>query len=73
MSDVEKELLESVPNQMFFNLKECCQLKGINYKTICNKTYLQPNKGKGVKIGGRKCFRKDVVLNWLLQTDSMLV
>jgi len=43
----------------------------INYKTVCNQTKLQPNQGKmDGKIGGRKCFRRETILDWLSLTDD---
>ena len=62
----EKQLTSFLPNKMYFTLKECCEYKGINYKTICNRKELQPNKGKGsTNVGGRKVFRRDIVIDWL--------
>jgi len=34
-----------VPAKAWFTLKESCTIKGLNYKTACNRTVLQPNKG----------------------------
>ena len=65
----ENEILSFLPNKVFFTLKECCDLKGINYKTVCNKTRLQPNQGRGDIVCGRKMFRRDIVKSWLLKTD----
>ena len=62
-----------VPNKKWFNLKECCELKGVNYKTVGNKPYLKPNRGKGESIvGGRDVFSRATVIEWLEQSDSEL-
>lgn len=63
-----KVLTSFVPNKMWFSLKECCALKGINYKTICNHTELQPQCYS--IVSGRKMFRRDIVLPWLITTDE---
>ena len=67
LSKSEKELVSFVPNKMYFTLKECCELKNVNYKTVCNKKYLQPSECE--IVGGRKQFRRDVVCSWLFETD----
>ena len=70
----EKSLLTFMKeDKMWYTLKECCVMKGLNYKTACNKTKLQPNEGRGCKIGGKKCFRKDYVMNWLFATDEIIL
>ena len=47
----------TIPNKRWFTLIECAELKGINYKTICNRKELQPNFGKeDARLGGRKMF-----------------
>ena len=63
------DLCDFVPKKIWFTLGECCELKGINYKTACNRLELQPNKGHGETVGGRKMFRRDTVLKWMLETD----
>ncbi|MCE5256038.1 MAG: hypothetical protein LLF89_04240 [Spirochaetaceae bacterium] len=35
-----------LPPKQWFSLKEACDLKGLNYKTACNRPYLQPNHGE---------------------------
>ncbi len=67
-------LADILPKKAWLSLKEACEAKGICYKTACNRTYLQPNNGKSDgNIGGRnKRWRRDTVLNWLLQTDEDL-
>ena len=60
-----------IPNKKWFRLKECCELKGINYRTACNKTYLQPNSGKNENIlAGNKVFSRETLLEWLEKTDD---
>lgn len=62
-----------VPNQLYFSLKEACELKGLNYKTANNRRLLQPNNGKEcIKVGGIRKFTRTVVLPWLLQSDAEL-
>ena len=60
-----------LPPKVWLTLKECCELKGLNYKTACNQKNLQPNRGipEG-KIGGRKCFRRETVFAWLDMSDE---
>jgi len=62
---------EIIPYREWYTLKEACELKGLNMKTAYNKRYLMPNKGiyEG-EIGGRKCFKRETVLAWLMLTDS---
>ncbi len=69
---VRKELgNEPVPYQEWWKLKECCKRKGIHYKTVCNKTYLQPNGGKAdAVVGGRKVWHKDTVEAWVKMSDT---
>ena len=61
LSNFESEVLSFLPNKVFFTIKECCDLNGVNYKTVCNKTRLQPNQGRGGIVCGRKMFRRDIV------------
>ena len=69
MSKVEREKIESiVPNKMWFSLKECCELKGLKYKTICNKPHLEPQKYE--VVCGRRLYRRDIVIDWLFMTDD---
>ena len=63
-----------VPAKAFFSLKEACSLKGLNYKTACNRPYLQPNRGKADGlIGGKKSFKRQTVINWVSQTDEDII
>ena len=62
-----------VPNHYWFNLKECCALKGLCYKTACNKKWLQPNAGKpDGTVGGRKVWSYSTVTDWITKSDSEL-
>ena len=65
--------LKGVEIKKWYNLKECCELKGVNYKTACNKAWLRPNCGieDGI-ISGRKCWKIETVLEWLVQDDRVL-
>lgn len=62
------------PNSMWMGLKDACRLKGLNYKTSCNRVELQPNGGKpdGL-IGGRKMWRRESVVAWLQKTDKEIL
>jgi len=72
---LEKEVTQTieVPKKQWFNLTEACELKGINFKSACNKPYLKPNCGKedGI-IAGRKSWKLETILRWLNQDDSEL-
>lgn len=57
-----------IPDKAYFTLKECCALKGLNYKTACNQVNLQPNKGvPSTTLGKRKFFRRDVLIKWVFE------
>lgn len=73
LTPIEKEVLSFVPNKVWFSLQECCDMKGVNIHTMYNHKELQPNGGRGCFIGGRKQFRKDVVIQWLLMADDCLL
>ena len=67
-----KEELDSIlPRKAWFNLKEICSYKGINYKTALNRPSLQPLSDGN--IGGRKMFRRKTVLQWLDLTDEQIL
>ena len=72
---VEKKITQTkeVPVKQWFTLKEACELKGINFKSACNKSYLKPNCGEpdGI-IAGRKSWKLETILTWLNQTDDEL-
>ena len=73
LSNEEKTLISWVPNKLWFSLKECCEMKGVNIKTLYNHPELQPNGSLGCFIGGRKQFRRDEVIQWLFKTDETLI
>ena len=65
------ELEVIIPKKEWFTLKECAELKGICYKTFCNKTILQPNKGTPDGwIGGRKAYLRTTLQKWIVLTDA---
>ena len=67
----ERIIEELVPKKIYFTLKEACELKGLNYKTSCNRTILQPNQGKyDLEIGGRKVFNRETIKKWVLLSDK---
>ena len=68
----KKIQLIEVPQQMWFTIPECCELKGLNSKTAYNKQYLLPDAKYEAIIGGRKAFRRDGVIEWLMLTDNDL-
>lgn len=52
------------------SLKQACALKGINYKTACNKKILQPNAGvPDAYVGGRKKWKRETIERWIQLTD----
>ena len=74
----KNELIEDhtllIPSKAFFSLKEACMLKGLNYKTACNKPYLQPNRGLADgRIGGKKSFRRQTIIDWVFLTDEEII
>ena len=63
-----------IPNKFWFNLKEACELKGLNYKTAGNNRRFQPNGGvRDGKVGGRNVWKRDTIIKWLEQTDDKLM
>lgn len=53
------------------NLKLAAELKGIAYNTLKAKPQLQPTAGKEqAKIGGRRVWRRETILQWLEVTDE---
>ena len=63
-------MCDFIPNKIWFTLREGCELKGINYKTACNRPEYQPNNGIGENVGGRKMFRRDCLIPWLFETNE---
>jgi hypothetical protein len=71
--EYRKTLDNLMPKKIWFTLKEACELKNLNYKTSCNKKYLQPKRGEpDGKIGGRKVWSRKTILDWILQLDNEL-
>ncbi len=61
------------PNQEWFDLKQGCNLKGINYNTVISNPKYQPNFGKpDAIICGRRRWRRQTILDWLQVTDEDL-
>jgi len=74
MNEVTEKNTDWIPPKAFFTLRECSNLKGINYRTFTNKVYLQPGQGKIFhRLGGRKVFERDIVIDWLFQDDKAIV
>ena len=71
---MNSEISKIVPDKYWFTLKEACVLKGLNYKTACNRvTELQPNHGiPDGKVGGRKVFNRETVIAWIALSDEEL-
>jgi hypothetical protein len=58
----------------WINLETAVSLKGgPAYQTYRTKLFLQPCCGRNYQsVGGRKCWRREDVLDWLVITDSGL-
>ena len=48
-----------------FDTKAMAQVSGIPYNTLINQKYLLPNVSKAVKIGTKRYYRHEDVLEWL--------
>lgn len=61
-------------SQTWFNAEECHALKGgCALNTFKSNYDLQPRGGvPDAKVGGRKVWHRDTVLEWLNVTDAML-
>lgn len=72
--DHSHDQISYMPNKEWFTLQEACKLKGLNLKTAYNNRWLMPNHGiyEG-KIGGRFCFKRDTIRNWVEQSDDQLL
>jgi hypothetical protein len=69
--EMKRDIDALVPKKAWFSLKEVCALKNLCYKTSCNKTSLQPLKGKpDGKIGGKKMWLRMTLISWLTMTDQ---
>ena len=73
LTNEEKKLVSWMPNKLWFSLRECSEMKGIRIKTLYNHKELQPKKGLGEYIGGRKQFRRDDVIEWLFKSDVKIL
>ncbi len=61
-------------NQLWFTLKECCEIKNLAYKTACNRKVLQPNKGiHDCRIGGKRVWHRNTVEEWLVMSDKDII
>ena len=70
MEDLVKKYHEE---KEWWTLKKCCERKGINYKSACNRKYLQPNEGVAdAHLGGRKVWHHTTVEKWLPVTDTLV-
>jgi len=71
--ELSRDQISYMPNKEWFTLPEACKLKGLNIKTAYNNRWLMPNHGiyEG-KIGGRQCFKRDTITNWLKITDDII-
>lgn len=69
MENIEHLLPEG---RYWFSLHEACALKNLNYRTACARTWLQPNFGRGERVGGRKSFRRETIIEWLKLSDSQI-
>ena len=70
ITDIEMKI---DPQQQWFDLKNACRLKGVNYNTVVSKPKLQPNRGEedGI-IAGRRRWRRETILEWINQTDEVM-
>jgi hypothetical protein len=68
----DRQKADTLPE--WINLRQAVELKGgPAYETYHTKLFLQPCCGRNSKlIGGRKCWPKNEVLDWLGITDSGL-
>ena len=66
-------LPEAPAYQQWYSLEEACHLKGVNYKTVLNRKWLQPKGGlEDAKVALKKKWHRDTILHWLELTDSAL-
>jgi len=67
------EEILNMPQKYWITLREACDLKGLNYKSALNRKELQPNHGEpdGI-IGGRKVFKRETIMEWVVKTDDQL-
>jgi len=57
--------------RQWYNLKQACEVKGVNYKTILNNPHRKPNNGTpdGV-VSGNGAWTRDSIWLWIHQTDK---
>ena len=67
-----QEELDRLPE--FITLEQAAKLKGgASLNTYKSRQHLQPCGGtNSVRVGGRKCWRKELVVEWLTVDDSFL-
>jgi hypothetical protein len=70
---LKEKTTDSLPE--WIDLRRAVELKGgPAYETYRTKYFLQPCCGRNSKlIGGRKCWPRDEVIQWLAITDSGLL
>lgn len=70
----KSSLVDLTDLPQWVNLSQACQIKGLNYKTSQNRPELQPLRGvpEGY-IGGRKCWRRETILEWVPLSDSEIL
>ena len=72
-NEIQENFWSRVTRKAYYSLRESCELKGLNYKTSCNKVWLQPNGGiADAYIGGKKMFLYSNVREWLFLDDAAL-
>ena len=71
--DIEIIKSKISPCRAWYSLREACILKGVNYKTLCNKPHLQPRRGHpdGI-VSGKRMWRSETINWWLEITDQDL-
>lgn len=68
---------KSNPERLYaewYDLETACQLKGISKKTAQNQRCLQPRGGEQYRmVGRRKRWHREIIAEWLIQTDEDLI
>lgn len=74
MADIQAEREKKELPPEYLSLEAAFALKGgCAYQTCRARYWLHPCAGtNSVKVGGKKCWRRDDVLEWLDVTDDML-
>ena len=61
------------PSQEWYDLKQACQLKGVNYHTVISNHRYQPNSGmEDAIICGRRRWKQETIEQWIQVTDGNL-